>query len=294
MATPTVRRLLLGNELRRLREDAGTTPAEAARVLGCNVTKISRIELGQSGLAIGDVKLLLEAYGDDPGNIEAMMELARGNRERGRWSGHRGVLPAWFRPYVDLECDAEDIRLTEVEVVPGLLQTEAYMRALFEGATTVSWAPVDVEGAIKSRRERQEALDRDDPPMLSCILSESCVRRIVGGRAVMAEQVQYLAEVAGRPRVQIQLRPFDDEGTTMLAMRFIMLRIPTPGAAPPLSFVYCEDFDNARYIDDKDTVRRYEELWGTLQAGALGPVETQRRLRELALRYSKGLPDDPR
>lgn len=295
MATPTVRRLQLGNELRRLREAAGTTPAEAARVLGCNVTKISRIELGQSGIAIGDVKMLLESYGDDdPEHVQRMMELARGNRERGRWAGHRSALPEWFRIYVDLERDAEDIRLTGSEVVPGLLQSEAYIRALFEPAVPYGGL-VDIEGAVAARQERQELLHRADPPTLSCVISESCVRRVVGGREVMADQLEHLVEVAGFPRVQLQLRPFEGEATTIGAGdRFTMLRIPVPGDGPPLSFVYCEDFDGARYVDDKAPLRAYESLWGALQAAALGPAETRSRLRQIAKQYREGPPDDPR
>jgi len=293
MATPTVRRLQLGNELRRLREDVGCTPAEAAKVLGCNVTKISRLELGQSGIAIGDVKMLLESYGDDPEHVQWMMDLARNNRERGRWAGHRAALPEWFRVYVDLERDAEDIRQTEVEVVPGLLQTEAYIRAMFDAALPFG-GPTDVEGAVRARLERQQVLDGDDPPTLSCILSESCVRRMVGNRAVMAEQLDHLADMAGRPRVQIQLRPFDGEFPSgVIAHRFTMVRIPAPGSAPPLSFVYCEDFDDARYVDDKRIVRSYDALWGTLQAAALGPAETRSRLRELARQLTEGPSDVP-
>jgi hypothetical protein len=223
-----------------------------------------------------------------------MIALSRGNTERGRWVGHRAAVPEWFRVYVDLERDAEDIRLTEVEVVPGLLQTEAYARALFEEALPFG-GPTDVDGAVKSRLERQQILDRDDPPMLSCILTESCIRRMVGGRQVMAEQLRHLAALAGQPRIQLQLRPFDDESPSgVIAHRFIMLRIPAPGDAPPLGFVYCEDFDNARYIDDPQTVRAYEGLWGTLQAAALSPTETRRRLRELARQLTEGPEDAPR
>lgn len=293
MATPTVRRLQLGNELRRLREAATMTPAEASRVLGCNVTKISRLELGQSGIAIGDVKMLLESYGDDPEHVQWMMELARNNRERGRWTGYRAAFPGWFRVYVDLERDAEDIRWTELELVPGMLQTEAYMRAQF-GAALPFGGPADVDGAVQARLERQQILHRDDPPMLSFVLSEACVRRMVGGRTVMVEQLEHLAELAARPRVQLQIRPFDAQSTVGAVFRFATLRIPSPGNAPSLEFVYCEDFDDARYLDDKQTVREYDALWGAMQAAALGPVETRSRLRALARQLREGSPDDLR
>ncbi len=292
MATPTVRRRQLGNELRRVREAAGRTPTEASRIIDCNSTKISRLELGQSGIALGDLKLLLEFYGDDPEHIEWMIALSRNNRERGRWTGYRAAFPQWFRVYVDLEHDAEDIRWTELELVPGILQTEAYMRALFASSEPFG-AVTDVDEAVRARQERQEILDRDDPPMLSFILSEACLRRIVGGRQVMAEQLEHLVELAARPRVQLQIRPFDAQSTTGVAQRFTTMRIPSPGNAPSLEFVYCEDLDEARYIDDKQTVRAYDALWGAMQAAALGPVETRRMLRAVAQELREGPPDDP-
>lgn len=293
MATPTVRRRQLGNELRRVREAAGRTPTEASKIIDCDVTKISRLELGQSGIAIGDLKMLLEFYEDDPEHIEWMIALSRNNRERGRWTGYRAAFPEWFRIYVDLERDAEDIRWTEVELVPGILQTEAYMRALFVSATPFSGAADDVDEAVAARLERQEILDSDNPPMTSFILSEACVRRMIGGRQVMAEQLEHLAEVAARPRVQLQVRPFDAQSTAGYAYRFTTLRIPAPGNAPSLEFVYCEDLDDARYVDDKQTVRAYDALWSAMQAAALGPVETRRMLRAVAQELREGPPDDP-
>jgi transcriptional regulator with XRE-family HTH domain len=284
MATPTVRRLQLGNELRRLRERAGHTPAQAAQVLHCNVTKISRLELGQSGIAIGDVKLLLESYGDDPEHIAWMMELARNNRERGRWSGYRAVVPDWFRVYLDLERDAVDVRITEVELVPGLLQTEDYIRGLFAEQIEPGM-PADVDSAVKMRQERQELLTRSGGPTFSFVLSESCVRRMFGGREVMAEQLEHIADLADNPNVRIQLRPFDTVETIGIVDTFSILRIPSIRDEPPLTFVYCEDYDEARYIDDNSTVHRYEVLWGALQASALGPLETARRLRAMAREY---------
>ncbi len=283
MPTPTVRRLQLGNELRRVREAAGKTPAEAARLLGSNASKISRLELGQSGIAIGDVKLLLEFYGDEPAHIEWMMNLARNNRERGRWTGYRAAFPEWFRTYVDLERDAEDIRWTEIELVPGLLQTENYTRALHADAQPFGAAP-GVDSLVRALLERQEVLDRADPPTVNFIMSESCVRRFVGGRAIMIEQLEHLAELSMRPRIQLQVLPFDTDPRDNAGLpiyRFTLLRIPAPGVSSSLVLVYIEDMDDARYIDDKRSVRIYEALWGRMQAAALGPAETLTMLEGL-------------
>jgi hypothetical protein len=282
VATPTVRKLQLGNELRRLREAAGRTPAEAAKIIDCNVTKISRLETAQSGIALGDLKLLLEFYGDEPGHIEWMIALSRGNTERGRWVEHRAIVPTWFRPYLDLERDAEEIRLTEVEVVPGLLQTKAYAQALIE-AKSLRADTADSDAVVLARIERQEILDRDDPPTVSAILSESCVRRMIGGPSVMAEQLRFLIELSERPRVQIQLRPFEDgPDVGALVHRFVIMRIPSPGGSPPLEFVYCEDLEDARYVDDPQVVRIYNAAWGAIQAAALSPTATRRMLAAMA------------
>lgn len=293
MATTTVRKLQLGNELRRLREAAGRTPAEAAHELDCVRAKISRIELGQSGVSLGDLKLLAQYYGADAEQVAWMVELSRDNRRRGRWTGDRAVLPEWFRTFFDLEADAEDIRIVESEVVPGPFQTEAYMRTLFEAAGPFG-GPADVDAAVRARLERQSLFDRDNPPTVSCVLSESCVRRMVGGPEVMASQLRHLDELGRRPRVQLQLWPFAGEIATGVGVhQFTMLRIPAPRADAGFTFVYREDLDDARYIDDPASVRAYDAVWGARQAAALGPAETRSRLLALAQQFLEGPHDDP-
>lgn len=292
MATMTVRKLQLGIELRRLREAAGRTPAQAARELDCVTAKISRIELGQSGVSMGDLRLLLEFYDTDPEQVAWMVELSRDNRRRGRWTGDRAVFPHWFRTFFDLEADAEDVRIVGSEVVTGLFQTEGYMRALFETGGNVLDGPVDVDSAVRSRQERQAILDKDDPPTVSLIMSESCVRRMIGGPAVMAAQLAHLAELATRPRIQLQIWPFDSE-TLWMSANFTLLRIPAVRAGTSFTFAYCEDLDDARYVDDPDAIRLYETVWGTLQAAALGPRDTRSILLQLAKQFTEGKQHDP-
>lgn len=288
MATTTVRKLQLGIELRRLREAAGRTPAQAARELNCTTAKISRLELGQSGVSMGDLRLLLQFYDTDAEHLAELVELSRDNRRRGRWTGDRATMPEWFRTFFDLESDAEDIRIVETDIVPGLFQTEAYMRTLYEAAAPFG-GPDDIDAAVRSRQERQSILDRADPPTVSCVLSESCVRRVVGGREVMAEQLARLVELSARPRVQLQLWPFDGEiGAGVGARPFRMVRIPAPRADGGLTFAYCEAVDGGRCVDEPAQVRRYEAVWGAHQAAALGPVETRSRLRLITEQYTEG------
>lgn len=281
-ATPTVRRLLLRNELVRLRDAAGVTPKEAAKHLGCRVSKISRIELAQNNISASDAKMLAEFYGDTPEHIEILLDLARGQNQRGRWNGYRQVYPDWFRMFVDLERDTATMRSVEVEMVPGLLQTENYIRALHDDAQPIGAAD-EVERAVKARKERQAILTMDDPPEVSFILSESCLRRVIGDRDVMREQLRYLAEVARLHNVQIQVLPFNAKTYAgRIIFRFTLLTIPAQGIAAPLEFAYVEAHDDARYLDDKPAVTAYVSLWNRLQAAALGPVESRDFILEAA------------
>lgn len=280
--TPTVRRLLLSNELSRLRTAANVSAEQAAKHIGCRVTKISRIELAQNNIQVGDVKMLAELYGDDPGHIEIMLDLARGQNQRGRWNGYRAVYPEWFRMFVDLERDAAALRSVQVEVIPGLLQTERYIRALHEEDRPVGGS-CDADDSVAARTERQELFTKSGPPEVSFILSESCLRRQVGGPAVMREQLHHLIEMARLRTVLLQVLPFQaktDAGR--IAYRFTLLTIPAPRTTAPLEFAYVEAHDDARYLDDKKAVSAYLNLWGRLQAAALDPVESLDFIRATA------------
>ncbi|GGI74867.1 transcriptional regulator [Saccharopolyspora subtropica] len=286
MATPTVRRLQLGNELRHARLKAGREQAEAAKELDCADSKISRLELGQGGISKGDLKLLLEFYGVDPDDVPWMFELARTRSTRGRWNGYRAVFPEWFRMYVDLETDADNIRQVKAEIIPGLLQTEAYMRALH--TSSVRRNDEEVDALVASRQERQQLLTRDKPPTLSFILSESCLRRKIGDAAVMREQLGHMADVALHTNVSIQVMPFDAATSTGgISFNFTLLQIPSHGIAADLEFVYIESFDDARYLDVKDAVSAYATLWDRLQAAALCPKESLDLIRSVCQQYSE-------
>ncbi|MBB5155675.1 helix-turn-helix domain-containing protein [Saccharopolyspora phatthalungensis] len=286
MATPTVRRLQLGNELRHVRQKAGREQAEAAAALDCGIGKISRLELGQGGISKGDLKLLLEFYGVDPQEMQWMFELARTRSSRGRWGDYRAVFPEWFRMYVDLETDAENIRQVQGEIVPGILQTESYMRSLH--TSSVRRDDEGVDALVSSRQERQQILTRDKPPTMSFILSESCLRRQIGNVWIMREQIDHLAEVALQTNIAIQVMPFTAETSTGgISYDFTLLQIPSHGIAADLEFVYIECFDDARYLDAKDAISAYTTLWNRLQAAALGPKESLDLIRSVGKQYSE-------
>jgi hypothetical protein len=153
-------------------------------------------------------------------------------------------------------------------------------------APTPFGARSDIDEVVAARRQRQSILTRDDSPSVSFVLSESCLRRTYGDRAIMAGQLHRLAELADLPNVQLQVLPFNNTSPVIYAsLNFALLNIPGPGIASPLNFVYVEQYDDARYLDDDDRVQAYEQLWGYIQAAALGPVDSLEFIGKVAEQY---------
>jgi len=277
MATPTIQRRRLGSALKRAREQAGKTQDEAATVIDAAASKISRLELGQSGIKLTDLNLMLDFYGVSGEQTEWMRDLARAGRQRGRWSGYRTVVPDWFRAYVDLEADASEIRWYQPEVVPGILQTESYIRAMNSTAHP-RVTDEEVDRQVKVRLERQAILDQPDTT-LSFILSESALRRNVGDAAIMQQQLTHLASAAERPNVELQVLPFDSQTFGVAWLGFTILRFDRDAAS---DVVYLEYWTDADYIDRPDAVQGYTALWNRLQAAAMGQVESRNSILRVA------------
>lgn len=283
MPTPTWSQLVLGNELKQMRTDLGLTLDDAVSpMLDFTANKLSRLERGQSSVRASDVVLLLDRYEIGGPERDWAIETAKQCKQRGRWGGYRSTYLKHFRMAVDLETDASLIQQYQVELVPGLLQTEAYMRAL---ATHDLSEETDkfVENAMKAKLARQEVLTKADGPRAAFVLSESAIRRMTGGLEVMREQLNHLAKVAKYPNVAIQVLPFSaDTHPGEAASPFTLFRIPSPGRAGPLEFVYLEDVHDGRYLDDEDSTSAYGRLWARLTGAALGPVESRKLLLQVA------------
>lgn len=282
MASPTLQRRRLGIALRRAREAAGLTQDEAAEAIDAASSKVSRIELGQSGLKLTDLGALIQCYGLKSAEAERLRDLARAGRKRGRWSAFRNITPNWFRDYLDLEDDASQIRWYQPEVLPGVLQTEAYIRAVF---TTGGPRSVDdeIERLVRMRLDRQAALERADAT-LHFILSESALCRAVGNPALMAKQLRHIGDLGDRPNVDVQILPFDAQTFTPAHLGFTVLRFEQDAGT---DVVYLEDYTDASYLDDEEPVRAYNALWNRLSAAALGQVESQELLYEIADEYKR-------
>jgi transcriptional regulator with XRE-family HTH domain len=274
---PTIQRRRLGNALRRAREAAGRTQDEAAMVLDAASSKVSRLELGQSGVRLTDLNILLDYYAVAPPEAASMRDLARAGRQRGRWSGYRNVVPQWFRQYMDLELDATSVRWYQTELVPGLLQTESYIRAMHRRPEDQP-SDEEVERRVKVRLERQAILHRQSPPEVGFILSESALRRRIGDPETMQEQLHHLADFCDRPNVDLQVYPFAAESFVTSVFGFIMLGFDGMSA----SVVYLEDFSDAAYLDRPEVLRSYGRLWERLSAAALGPAESRKFILRVA------------
>ncbi|HVV23803.1 MAG TPA: helix-turn-helix transcriptional regulator [Pseudonocardiaceae bacterium] len=285
--TKTVPLLMLVNELARLKQESGIKDAEAARHLGCQPSKINRIMLAQSKITAGDAKMLGELYGAKPELVEVMIDLARNLGKKGDWTSYNGTFDESYRLLPDLERHSNRIRQAQSEVIPGLLQTENYTRALC-GAPGPFGASLNDEIVVAERHRRQSILFRDDAPTISFILSESALRRTYGGAAVMHEQLLRLIELADLPNVQLQIMPFRSNSPVLYAsLNFEQINIPGPGLVTPLNFVYVEQYGDARYLDDSERVDAYDQLWGYLQAAALSPVDSRKFIKRVADEYRK-------
>jgi transcriptional regulator with XRE-family HTH domain len=251
---PTVLRILLGAQLRRLREAKRITLEEAGHVIRASGSKMSRLETGRVGFKDRDITDLLTLYGvQDDQQRAALRELARDASAQGWWHDYSDVLETWFEAYVGLEEAATGIRAYEIQFVPGLLQTEDYARAV----TLLGHAnaPADeIERRVKLRMARQGLLTGTQPPHLWVVLDEAVLRRSVGRPGVMRGQLRHLLEATERPNVTIQIVPFMAGGHAAAGGPFSILRFAEFDLP---DVVYLEQLTSALYLDKRDTVEHY-------------------------------------
>jgi transcriptional regulator with XRE-family HTH domain len=268
---PTVRRMLIGAQLRRLRTEQGISREEAGEAIRASAWKIHRLENGQVSFKERDIVDLLRLYGvADPGEVAAFVILAREANQPGWWHHYGDVLPQWFRAYVDLESAAVLIRTYEAQFVPGLLQTEEYMRAVIQGAL-LDDTPDVAEQRVQLRLTRQQLLDREDAPRLWAVVDEAALRRPVGSREVMRTQLERLIEAAELPNVTLQVLPFAAGAHPAMVGAFSILRFPEPELP---DVVYLEHLTNAIYLDKEDDVDQYLHVMETICVRAAAPDRT--------------------
>jgi len=275
---PKVLRMILGTQLRRLREAAGVTPDRAGYEIRASRSKISRMEHGRVGFKDRDVTDLLTLYGITDEQMRArMLASARHANAPGWWSKYDDLLPDWFEQYLGLEGAASVIRTFELQFVHGLFQIEAYARAItLLGHKT---APADeIDRRVSLRLKRQDIFASPEPPQAWSVMDEAVLRRSVGGRAVMRAQLERLAEVASLPQVTIQVVPFGGGGHAAAGGSFTILRFAEPELP---DVVYIEQLTSALYLDGREDVDHYREVMNELSTQALTPDRTARFLAEI-------------
>ncbi|MEU2667146.1 helix-turn-helix transcriptional regulator [Micromonospora sp. NPDC007220] len=268
---PTVLRMLLGAQLRRLRESSGVTREGAGWEIRASESKISRMELGRVGFKERDVADLLTLYGVTASEErEALLKLARDANSPGWWHRYGDVLPNWFQSYLGLEAAAALIRSYEVQFVPGLLQTWEYARAvvlLGHGRA----APAEIERRVALRMQRQRLLHRENPPQLWAVVDEAALRRPIGGPRVMREQVAALIEATKSPNIRLQVIPFAAGGHAAAGGAFTILRF---GDRELPDIVYIEQLTSALYLDKRDDLDYYAVAMERLCVEAEPPERT--------------------
>jgi transcriptional regulator with XRE-family HTH domain len=276
---PTALRILLGSQLRKLREAKNVTREEAGHLIRGSESKISRMELGRVGFKERDVADLLTLYGVvDQQARSAVLDLVATANEPGWWHRFNDVLPTWFQAYVGLEEAAARIRTYEVQFVPGLLQTKEYARAVVTAGAAGIGAE-EIARRVDLRLERQRILDKEDGPVFWAVIDEAALRRPIGGAEVMRAQLEHLIELMRQQNITIQIMPFSFGGHSAEGGAFSILRFPDPDLP---DVVYVEQLASALYLDKREDVDRYTEVMERLCAVSTTPDETVELLRTIA------------
>lgn len=275
---PTVLRIALGGQLRRLRESHGISREAAGDAIRGSHSKISRLELGRVGFKERDVRDLLALYQvTDPEQREAFVALARRANAPGWWHHYDEVLPPWFQTYIGLEQAAKVIRCFEAQFVPGLLQTADYARAVIE-LGHADEPSHELDERLSLRVRRQEILTRADPANLWAVIDEGALRRPIGGAAVQREQLEYLVEISERHNVTLQVLPYAVGGHAAGGGPFTILRFPE-SELPDI--VYLEQLTSALYLDKRPDIERYLAVMDQVSVQAESPSASRKLLLEM-------------
>jgi transcriptional regulator with XRE-family HTH domain len=275
---PTVLRILLGAQLRRLREGAGISREDAGYHIRASGSKISRMELGRVSFKERDVSDLLELYGiTDTEERDKLIQLTKEANATPWWQKYQDVVPDWFQVYVGLEEAAQLIRVYEMQFVPGLLQTEDYARAVvLQGAPGLD--PAEVDRRVAVRLGRQKLFAKGKGPRFWAVVDEAALRRPIGGKDVLAAQIERLMDAVNEPNITLQVMPFRYGGHAADGGAFTIMRFPE---ADLPDIVYMEYLTGALYLDKPDEVERYAAVMERLSVAATSPDRTRELLASM-------------
>jgi hypothetical protein len=271
---PTARRMVLGSQLRRLREAAGITRSEAGYSIRGSESKISRLELGRVGFKERDVSDLLTMYGvEDECQRATFLEMVKQSNQPGWWHRFNDLMPSWFNDFVGLEEAAWRLQTYEQHFVPGLMQTESYARAIAShGKPEI--ADDDVERRVALRMRRKKLLLRPNAPRLWAVIDESVLHRPIGGTEVLRAQIDHLLELTTLPNVSLQVVPFRTSGYAAEGA-FTLLRFAEPELP---NIVYLEHLTGALYLEKLDEIEAYSRALDRLAVDAETPDQTRQTL----------------
>ncbi|WP_254803353.1 helix-turn-helix transcriptional regulator [Kitasatospora sp. SUK 42] len=277
---PTVRRRMLGAELRRIREGLHLTVDEVATRLGWHQSKVSRLENGRYGLRANEVGILLDVYQvTDPEAREALATLAREGKRRVWWQPYSDVISQRYASFISFEAEAVAIRNFESSLIPGLLQTPDYARSLIRQLRPEAPAEV-VNALVDVRMARQNAaLQREEPLKVWAIVDEGAVRRRIGSQGTMAKQLQQLVAASREPNVTLQVVPFTAGAHAGIHGSFAILEFPVRS---DLDVVYTEALTSSLYLERDDDVTAYDQAFDRLRAAALDVAPSRRLVAQIA------------
>ncbi|GIJ27425.1 transcriptional regulator [Micromonospora qiuiae] len=280
----TVPRRQLGRALRDLRTEARMTLDGAAEAMQCSRQKMWRIESGLGATRAADVKAMCELYAATPDLTAALVALANETKAKGWWHSYGDAIPDWFEMYVGLESAASSIRRYDEALIPGLFQTREYAMAVYQHRSRMSADERD--RLVEVRLRRQTLLERRLPPApkFEAVLSEAALIRVVGDPATMAGQLRHLLDLDRLPHVVIRVLPLS-AGLHFgaVAGAFVMLDFPLRNRVEPEpSVVYSESLTGALYLDRKDEIAIYEEVWASLTSLALDEQQSRQLINKIA------------
>lgn len=275
----------IGAELRRYRLAARLTTVLAAERLHCSHSKISKIESGRIGIRTEELRVLLDLYRVP---AERATDLIRRNdrpRSGEWWRPYRDSVPDWFQRYLSLEAAASRIACYQPDCVPGLLQTEAYARAVLR-----AWEPDRGEGVLRGpvelRMARQRVLHRPDPVRFTAVLGEAALRRVVGDRRIMRDQLDRLVSLAESPNIELRVLPFDGPPAPVVPTAFVVLGFPERDNTVEHTVAYLEDVTGANYLDKPaEDIGRHNVVFGRLRTAAADPAESRKLIAQVAREF---------
>jgi transcriptional regulator with XRE-family HTH domain len=276
-SAPTERQRRLGAELRKMRVAAGMTTEVAAGLLGVPRTNVPNMESGRSGISPERVRTLASNYGCiDEALIDALAAMAS-ERSKGWWESYRGQLPVSFLDIAEMEWHAKCLRIALSVHLPGLLQTEDHARAVFE-AVIPRLPPADVDVRVSHRLNRQQVLDRPEPPQLDVILHEAALRMEFGGPAVARRQLEHMLRVSERKGVTVRVIPFKAGGFPGAGQSVVYVE----SAVPQLDTVELDSTHGPEFIDSEMQLHKYRAQLDAAEAVALTPDASRAFIHTLA------------